>query len=1231
MGDQQHEVEVSGRVVRLEVENFKSYRGFQNIGPFKNFTAVVGPNGSGKSNLMDAISFVLGVKTAQLRGSLKELLYSNSAGQSADDRPRKGFVKLVYASADGEETHFSRIIAPSSSSADATFQSQYKLNSKIVSWEGYNNQLKMYNILVKARNFLVFQGDIESYAAMSPKELTDRFEHISGSETHRKQYHELESQKLKAEEQTSFLFSKRKTVTQEKKQKKEQKEEAEKHVKMQQELEQLKSTYFLWQLFHIDHDLTKARQRMAKESKALETAARSAILAEKEIDAKKKEQAGYHLERIKLERHLKRRRTESDQKNPEVVALKEDIKRTSKKLKLWERELEDRKTKLADQHSKVAKLEQDHEQVNAAQSQLEQEMQEQQAQGGLLHGEQMAEFSRLEAQANAKTSRTKTALDTLATTQQADKETLQELQRDSDAMQERLQQLEKDKERTQRHHDELVIAINAGKEELREKRKERGGAADANRKAGAQRDFLQSKIFEKEGTLADAKADRKESERDRKIHEAIANLKRLFPGVHGQVTELTKVSQKKYAMAVTVALGKEMDSVVVDNDKTAKECIRYLTEQRIQPLTFIPLSSVKAQPTNDRLRQLGGSAKLVIDLLQYEPHLDRAFRYVCGNILVCDSTEEAKQLSWGQGGERHKVATLEGTLFAKAGTITGGMAGNLLGRSQRWGDKEYETLKKEVADHQRCLEALPSERECRQEEERLTAEIQGLEKACQYREVDMKATLEKQNKIDDEISALNSEAQQRNPRLAELTAAIKKRQEKMTAMEEQINAVKDATYASFSKQMGVSSVREHMDSLVSKAERFNKRKQALQSQGSKLKQAVAYERSSDASKKVQEQEGEVAALRAKLQKLEKQEAAGRQARQDQEADLEERTQEVQELQRQAQDVETQIRELKKSASKQQQQGAAIKRSVTSEQAAVDALLTRQADLLSAAAMEQIQLPQADEQDSEEMDTEEQAGASGVQVQLDYSSLSREHKAAGEGRERDKLAAQFQADIEERSALLAKLVPNLKAVEQYEAVKERERDSMEELEAAKQQAQAATHAFSAVRQARYDTFMQAFNHISAGIDKIFKDLTKSSVHPMGGQAYLSLENNEDPFLHGIKFTAMPPSKRFREMEQLSGGEKTVAALALLFAIHTYQPSPFFVLDEIDAALDASNVARVANYIREKTRDSAQGAFQSIVISLKDNFFEKADALVGVCRDSDLGCSATLTFDLNRFVG
>lgn len=81
-------------------------------------------------------------------------------------------------------------------------------------------------------------------------------------------------------------------------------------------------------------------------------------------------------------------------------------------------------------------------------------------------------------------------------------------------------------------------------------------------------------------------------------------------------------------------------------------------------------------------------------------------------------------------------------------------------------------------------------------------------------------------------------------------------------------------------------------------------------------------------------------------------------------------------------------------------------------------------------------------------------------------------------------------------------------------------------------------------------MDAFNHISNNIDKIYKQLTKSNTHPLGGTAYLNLENEDDPFLHGIKYTAMPPTKRFRDMEQLSGGEKTVAALALLFSIHRY---------------------------------------------------------------------------------
>jgi structural maintenance of chromosome 1 len=236
-----------GRILRLEVTSFKSYRGHNVIGPFKPFTTIIGPNGSGKSNVMDAISFVLGVRTAQLRGSLKELLYHNSAGQSAEDRPRKGGVKLVFEAPDGEELHFERTIKPTGAGADA-FTSEYKLNERAVGWEQYNRRLEQYNILVKARNFLVFQGDIENVAQMQPRDLTNLFEHISGSAAYRQQYEELEKRKAEAEEKVTYIFSRKKAITQEKKQKKDQKEEAERHTALQQDLDETRAALYTWQV-----------------------------------------------------------------------------------------------------------------------------------------------------------------------------------------------------------------------------------------------------------------------------------------------------------------------------------------------------------------------------------------------------------------------------------------------------------------------------------------------------------------------------------------------------------------------------------------------------------------------------------------------------------------------------------------------------------------------------------------------------------------------------------------------------------------------------------------------------------------------------------------------------------------------------------------------------------------------------------------------------------------------
>lgn len=203
---------------------------------------------------------------------------------------------------------------------------------------------------------------------------------------------------------------------------------------------------------------------------------------------------------------------------------------------------------------------------------------------------------------------------------------------------------------------------------------------------------------------------------------------------------------------------------------------------------------------------------------------------------------------------------------------------------------------------------------------------------------------------------------------------------------------------------------------------------------------------------------------------------------------------------------------------------------------------------------------------------------------------------------------------------------MRAIERLEAANERLDSIRDAFEAARNHARDTREAFEAVRERRADLFNKAFTHISNQIAPIYESLTQSENFPNGGKAYLdTMGADEDkPFLGGIKYHAMPPLKRFRDMELLSGGEKTIAALALLFAIHSYAPSPFFVLDEVDAALDNANVAKVARYIREH----AGPGMQFIVISLKTGLFQESQCLVGILRDQGANSSRAVTLDVSN---
>ncbi|XP_020081936.1 structural maintenance of chromosomes protein 1-like [Ananas comosus] len=1209
----------AGKIHRLELENFKSYKGFQTIGPFYDFTAVIGPNGAGKSNLMDAISFVLGVRSGHLRGAqLKDLIYAFD-DREKEQKGRRAFVRLVYLMGNGTELQFTRTITGAGGS-------EYRIDGRVVTWDEYNSKLKSLGILVKARNFLVFQGDVESIASKNPKELTALLEQISGSDELKREYEELEEQKARAEEKSALVYQEKRTIVMERKQKKAQKEEAEKHLRLQDQLKSLKREHFLWQLFNIEKDMETIDAELEDDRKGLEEVSKANEECDLEVTTKTKEQSGYLKKMTLCEKSIAKKKLELDKKQPELLKLREQISRIKSKIKSSNKELEKKKEDQRKHAEEIKKLQKDLHDVTDAIHRLNEEGQDNIGKLQLADDQQM-EYHRIKEDAGMKTAKLRDEKEVYDRQLHADIEAQKNLEENLQQLLSREEEISSQEDEIKTRLKKILDSIPKHKDELVRLKEEQSKIAKERQSSGAKYQKLKQRVDEIDAQLRELKADKHESERDARLTETVQSLKRLFPGVHGRMTELCRPSQKKYNLAVTVAMGKFMDAVVVEDENTGKECIKYLKEQRLPPQTFIPLQSVRVKPIIEKLRTLGGTAQLVFDVIQFDRSLEKAVLYAVGNTLVCDSLDEAKILSWS--GERNKVVTVDGILLTKSGTMTGGLSGGMEARSNKWDDSRIETLKKKKAQLESEMSELGSPRELQKKELAVSEKITGLERKIHYLNLEEKNFHEKLSKLTVEKDNIRGEIGRLKPELQKIQSLISKKTEDVQKLQRRINEIVDRIYKGFSVSVGVKNIREYEENQLKAAQEMNERKLALSNQMSKLKYQLEYEQKRDMKSPIMKLVSSRESLDKDLKDtLEKESEAKAEAEQIANQ-MEVSKAEADEWKSKSDECEKVIDELKKQNSSVTATVAKLERQIKSKESQLAHLKFRKQEIHEKCELEQLKLPVVDDP----MET----GSSTQEPVPDYSELSKTYLQDMRPSDREKLEADFKQKMDTLIADIERTAPNLKALDQYEALQEKEKEVVEKFEATRKEEKEISDKYNAVKQRRYELFMEAFDHISRSIDKIYKQLTKSHTHPLGGTAYLNLENEDEPFLHGIKYTAMPPTKRFRDMEQLSGGEKTVAALALLFSIHSYKPSPFFILDEVDAALDNLNVAKVAGFIRSKSCDrsrsdqDAEGGcgFQSIVISLKDSFYDKAEALVGVYRDSERSCSRTLTFDLTKY--
>jgi structural maintenance of chromosome 1 len=1217
---------------------------------------------------MDAISFVLGIKSSHLRSThLRDLVYrgrvlrkstihgdgangvnvhssgdtnleldgTQDEGRERND-PKSAWVMAVYEDDAGEEQHWKRTITNQG-------VSEYRINERIVTAQDYNQSLESENILIKARNFLVFQGDVEAIASQSPKDLTRLIEQISGSLESKAEYERLKAESEAAAEQQTFQLNRRRGMNSEIKQYQEQKREAENYAKKADERDQAVVTHILWKLYHFQRLIEESKAEIQKHQNELKEFQRGVAKFERNLEEAKKDHARVGRDVGKAEKAIKQKEKEIEDRTNSLVPVDEKIEISTKKLSKYSRRITEIAKERDVQVANVKNLEKDLKIVEKAEAQWQAEWNRNAGkQGGHLSDADLQEYNKLKEEVNKRSSADQMRVDGLKRQRAADEGAVNSLKSKVESTEWQLKSVEADLNSIMDRTNATDELVKLTFEEIEAKRKELNALTSERLRVAQMRTELEEKLQEVLRKLLDADDGRKETEREAKIREMVSSLKRIFPGVKGRVSDLCKPKQKKYAEAVSTVLGRNFDAVVVDTEKTATACIQHLKDQRSGTGIFLPLDTLQAKAVSSNLKGMHRGMRPSIETVDYDHSVARAISYACGNSIICDDLAIAKYLCYERKVDA-KAVTLEGTVISKGGLMTGGRGKEQ--NARRWDDAEVEKFHKLKDKLRADIEALPKPRSRSAEEETLQDELSRLEHRYKYAQGELDSLNRNLASKKKEVDHAKNQLREVQPKYRAEKKKLDELDENIQKYQDAVGNVEDEVFAAFCHRLGFDSIRDYEARQGTMQQEAAQKKLEFTTQKSRIENQLSFERqrleaTEDRIRSLQSQENRDRAL---IEELNEQREEIQTRLDALNADLDQLGEALDEQKSLYQKSGDRLAEQRKEVQKRTKN---VETAIKAKSALESEIQRNAADrytLLRRCKLDDIAIPLAPGSapldrlpiddlvqgvDEDAMDVDEEDPTSSALkapttedygIEPDYSILDDDLKED----EGEAVENELQERIRSLNTELDKMAPNMRAMDRLDMVETKLRATEKEFEDARKHYRATKDAFEAVLQKRSDLFNKAFSHISDQIGPIYRDLTRTTNYPLGGQAYLDIEDSDEPYLDGIKYHAMPPLKRFRDMEHLSGGEKTMAALALLFAVHSYQPSPFFVLDEVDAALDNANVSKIAGYIREH----AGPGMQFIVISLKTGLFQNSEALVGIYRDQGANSSKALTLDVS----
>ena len=658
-------------------------------------------------------------------------------------------------------------------------------------------------------------------------------------------------------------------------------------------------------------------------------------------------------------------------------------------------------------------------------------------------------------------------------------------------------------------------------------------------------------------------------------------------GILGVVSDLIQVD-KKYEVAIETALGGNIQNIVTEDEQTAKKMIEFLKTNRFGRATFLPLTSVtaKGNPKNEAAMGEEGVLGVANQLVSCEDKYKEVAAYLLGRVLVVDTVEHAIAIARKHHYSLHMV-TLEGEYFSPGGSMAGGAfknSSNLLARN-----REIEELENSIQDIVKALEAMKNRKEDistalvlnEEELETVKAMIQEQIVAQTASQMNVERARQQKNDSDSAFASLMNENEQMEIQITEINmekkkiieedAYAKRRKaeieedskkfqavlEEQTKLEEAAKQmVADITIEEASMRQNVAFVLENLFRIHSEIERFDNEKSELMENATNAK--------ADVEKKRHDIEEIKLTITASVDSV---------------ADLEE--------------------ELTKSLEKKQQMSEEHRGFFQKQEDISKRMNNLDKELIRLGNQLEKLTDAAEYQHNYMWEEYEITPHAALELRKDeYDDLV----------ELKKLIAGIKDDIRKLGDVNVNAIEEYKEVSQrYEFLKTQHNDLIEA-------EQTLIGIIEELDNGMRKQFEEKFAEIQREFDRSFKQLFG------GGHGTLELVEDEDILECGIRIIAQPPGKKLQNMMQLSGGEKALTAIALLFAIQVLKPSPFCLLDEIEAALDDSNVTRFAQYLNRLTQNT-----QYIVITHRRGTMEAADRLYGITMQ-EKGVSALVSVNL-----